>query len=258
VRVPGRARRAVRVVRALGPIDALSVRRDALLRWVLVLPLLVALAARWVLPGLLTRAGALLQRDARDLLPLYAPLVGVELLLFAPALAGMVVGFLLLDLRDDRTLAALQVTPLPLPWYLAYRLASPVVLSVALTLVLFPLAGITALGAGALLVAVAAAPLAPLLALALGAFAENKVQGFALVKGLGVVLPAPLLVYFVDAPWTAVFAVVPTYWPARLYWALLAGTPDAGLYLVGGLVYQGLLLVILLRRFDAAVHRTAA
>jgi fluoroquinolone transport system permease protein len=247
--------RALRVVRALGPIDVLSVRRDALLRWVLVLPLLVALAARWVLPDFLTRAGALLRRD---LSAVYAPLVGVELLLFAPALAGMVVGFLLLDQRDDRTLAALQVTPLPLSWYLAYRLTAPMALSVALTLVTFPLAGISELGAGALLVAVAAAPLAPLLALALGAFAENKVQGFALVKGLGVVLPAPLIAYFLDTPWTAALALVPTYWPSRLYWALLAGAPDAWLFLFGGLVYQGLLLVFLLRRFHATVHRTVA
>jgi fluoroquinolone transport system permease protein len=72
------------------------------------------------------------------------------------------------------------------------------------------------------------------------------------------VLPVPLIAYFVDAPWTAVLAVVPTYWPARLYWALLAGTPDAWLFFAGGLVYQGLLLVLLQRRFDATVHRTAA
>jgi fluoroquinolone transport system permease protein len=249
-----RLRYGLRAARALGPIDALSVRRDALLRWVLVLPLLVAVAARLVLPGFLARAGESLQRD---LLGLYAPLVGVELLLFAPALAGMVAGFLLLDQRDDRTLTALQVTPLPLTWYLAFRLAAPVALSVALTLVTFPLAGITQLGAGVLLVAVAAAPLAPLMALALGAFAGNKVQGFALVKGLGVVLPAPLLAYFVDAPWTAALAVVPTYWPARLYWALLDSAPQAWLFLAGGLVYQAVLLALLLRRFDAALHRPA-
>ena len=245
----------VRVVRALGPIDTLSVRRDALLRWVIVLPIGVALAARWILPGFLARAGESLQLDLR---PYYAPLVGVELLLFAPALAGMVIGFLLLDQRDDGTLVALQVTPVPLTWYLAYRLAAPVAISVALTLFTFPLAGITEIGAGALVVALAAAPLAPILVLALGLFAENKVQGFALVKGLGIVLPAPLIAYFVDAPWTALLGVVPTYWPARLYWALLADAPNAGLFLAGGLIYQGLLLAFLLRRFEVAAHRTAA
>jgi fluoroquinolone transport system permease protein len=246
---------AVQVVRALGPIDALSVRRDALLRWVLALPILVALAARWVLPGFLDRASESL---GQDLAPYYAPLVGVELLLFAPALAGMVVGFLLLDQRDDQTLVALRVTPLPLTWYAAYRLAAPVALSVALTLITFPLAGIGALGAAVLPLAVAAAPLAPIMALALGAFAENKVQGFALVKGLGIVLPAPLIAYFINAPWTAVLAVVPTYWPARFYWALLAGDANAAWFLAGGVVYQGALLVLLLRRFGVATGRAAA
>ena len=40
------------VVRAIGPIDVKSVRRDSLLRWVLLLPLLLAAAVRWVLPDM--------------------------------------------------------------------------------------------------------------------------------------------------------------------------------------------------------------
>jgi fluoroquinolone transport system permease protein len=247
---------ALRVLRTLGPIDALSVQRDPLLRWIVILPLGVALVARLVLPGFLSRLGENLQVD---LLPHYAPLVGVELLVFAPALAGMVVGFLLLDERDDRSLLALLVSPLPPTVYLAYRLLVPVAVSVALTLVMFPLAGINELGAGgALMGALAAAPLAPMMALVLGAFAENKVQGFALVKGLGIVLPAPLLVYFVDAPWTVVLGLAPTYWPARVYWALLTEPSAAWLLLLVGLVYQSALLVLLLRRFDQAMHRASA
>jgi fluoroquinolone transport system permease protein len=230
------------------------VARDPLLRWVLVLPLLVALAARLVLPGFLARAGGQL---GRDLSADYAPLVGVALLVFAPALVGMVVGFLLLDQRDDRTLTALRVTPLPLPSYLAYRLAVPVVLSTALTLVTFPVAAIAAPRAAAPLAALGAAPLAPLLALTLGAFAGNKVQGFALLKGLGVVLPAPLLVYFVHAPWTALLAAVPTYWPARLYWALLDADLGAWRFLAAGLLYQSVLLLLLLRRLDRVLRREA-
>jgi fluoroquinolone transport system permease protein len=43
------------------------------------------------------------------------------LVVVMPALVGMVIGFLLLDQRDDQTLAALQVTPLTLNGYLIYR-----------------------------------------------------------------------------------------------------------------------------------------
>ena len=40
-------------------------------------------------------------------------------LMTAPGIVGMVVGFLLLDERDERTLSALRVTPLSMRRYLA-------------------------------------------------------------------------------------------------------------------------------------------
>ena len=245
---------AIRAARAFGAVDALSVVRDPLLRWVLALPVLVALVSPWVLPGFLAQLGASLETD---LAAYYAPLVGVELLLFAPALAGMVVGFLLLDQKDDRTLDALRVSPLPLAWYLAYRLALPVAMSVLLTLITFPLAGLNDLGIGTLVVAVSAAPLAPMMALVLGTLATNKVHGFALVKGLGVVLPIPLIAYFVDAPWTVLLGVVPTYWPAQVYWSFLNGGSNAAPYFLIGLTYQALLVAVLLRRFSQAAGRSS-
>jgi fluoroquinolone transport system permease protein len=237
----------IRAARALGPVDLLSVRRDPLLRWVALMPLLFALPARFVLPGVAARAGDLL---GLDLLPHYPPVMGCALVLFTPAMVGMVVGFLLLDQRDDGTLAALRVTPLPLGAYVAYRLAAPVVVSTALTVAAFPIAGLAALGpAPLLLAALAAAPLAPLYALALAAFAQNKVQGFALVKLLSVLPLAPLVAYAADGPWTLPLALAPTYWPAQVYWRLGAGEGGGALlYLAAGVAYAAVLAALLLRR----------
>ena len=142
------------------------------------------------------------------------------LLLLPPAICGMVVGFILLDQRDDHTLTALRVTPLPLTGYLVYRLAAPMLLGVGMTLIALPLAGLVPLGPLELLgLALAAAPLAPLTALFLAAFAANKVQGFALQKALGLFLIAPFLGTLLPPPWQAVLWLVPTYWPAALLWA---------------------------------------
>ena len=58
------------VWRALGPIDMKSVGRDPLLRWLLLAPLLLALALRWLFPPLLTRIGEFL---GVALLPYYDP-----------------------------------------------------------------------------------------------------------------------------------------------------------------------------------------
>jgi fluoroquinolone transport system permease protein len=201
----------------------------------------------------LTRLGPLFGRDLTSLYPL---VIADALLLLAPAVIGLVVGFLLLDQRDDRTLLALQVTPIALPRYLAYRLVAPMLLSLPLTLAAFPLARLGDLVGWPLVVAaLAATPIAPLTALALAAFAENKVQGFALLKLANVLLLAPLATIFVGPPWSWLLAISPTYWPAKLFWLLQRGDASGWLYLLGGLIYHGLLLALLLRRFERVLHQ---
>jgi fluoroquinolone transport system permease protein len=243
--------RAIRAVRALGPIDAKSVARDPLLRWLVVYPVLLALLLRWGVPAL---AGRLEARYDFDLSGYYVLLMSflVELL---PILTGMVIGFLLLDGRDDRTLTALQVTPLTLNGYLAYRLMMPMLVSVVMTLVVFPLAGLVRVSLGPLvLMALGSAPLAPLFALLLGAFAGNKVEGFALSKASGVLFIPSVLAYFVDPPWQWAFGLIPTYWPAKAFWVQQAGGLGFVGFLLVGVAYQAFLLVPLLRSFNRVMQ----
>ncbi len=240
------------VVRALGPIDFKSVRRDSMLRWLVALPVALGLAARWGVPPL---TSWLAGRYAFDLTPYY-PLVMSLMVLAVPAFMGCVVGFLLLDQRDDHTLTALQVTPLTLNGYLIYRTTVPMLLSVVMTMLLIPLAGLVNLDfLPALLAALEATPIAPLYAVFMAAYAANKVQGFALVKGAGVLTWAAIFSYFVSSDWQWAFGIVPLYWPAKVLWMLEAGETGTWFVLVVGLLYQALLLVLLLRRYNRVVCR---
>jgi fluoroquinolone transport system permease protein len=109
-------------------------------------------------------------------------------LMTAPGMVGMVIGFLFLDERDARTLTALRTTPLSMRQYLLYRVALPLVLGTASTLIGYPLTGLTPLSLTTLLPIVVVASLsAPLLALVLAVAAPNKVAGFAVVKVLNLV-----------------------------------------------------------------------
>ncbi len=239
-------------VRALGPVDLKSVWRDPMRRWMAFLPLALALVARWFLPPLL---GRLSQWIGHDLGSATVPLVSCIMLMIAPVITGNVIGFLLLDHRDEGTLAALEVTPLRLGGYLAYRLSVPMAVAFAATLLMFPLAGIGVHWLPAVLGAFVAAPMAPLSALVLGAFARNKVQGFALMKAAGAVLWPPLFAFFVPLPWQLLFGVSPVYWPARVYWSALAGDANWALWAVPGLAWQGLLIWLLLRRYHRVAER---
>ena len=254
---------ALRALAALGPIDAKSAVRDPLLRWMLAVPVGAALLIRW---GLAPVSAFLLARLSFDLAP-YQPLVFSVVLLMMPGLFGMVIGFLLLDQRDDRTLEALQVTPLTLRGYLAYRIALPMALGAVLALVCVPLSGAPPIPLWALAVAaLAAAPLAPIYALFLAGFAANKVQGFALSKAMGVVFVAVVVAYLLDSSWQYALGVVLQFWLAKLYWLFVAGAEGgrvaasgsargAVLILAAGLAYQFGVLWLLLRRFDRVAHR---
>ncbi len=244
---------AARLVRAFGPIDARNVRRDSMLRWFAVLPLLLALGIRLIIPIVIERLGAILKLD---LMPYYHVIGSYVLLLITPILYGMVIGSLFLDQRDDGTLTALQVTPVSLRAYMAYRLSLPVVVGAIATLGAFAVAGVSDIGPLPLALCVlTSTPLAALAALALACFAENKVQGFALQKAGSVFLLPPLVAYFLPAQWQPLFALLPTYWPTRLYSAFQAGDPYWWAYLLAGLLYQALLLFLLLRRFEKVTSR---
>lgn len=243
---------AVGVVRALGAIDAKSVRRDPLLRWLVLGPVTLVLLVRWGTPYIAERLQGQL---GFDLTPYY-PLIVSLVLLLVPIMCGIVIGFLLLDQRDDRTITALQVTPLTLTGYLIYRTTAPVALSIVMTMIVLPFTGLVPIRLGTLvIVTLAAAPLAPLAAVFLATFSANKVQGFALMKASGVFNWPPMIAYFIDGPWQLAFGLTPTYWPVKLYWTMQAGDGGWWVYFVVGLVFQLLLIALLLRRFNRVMHR---
>jgi len=106
-----------------------------------------------------------------------------------------------------------------------------------------------------LLLSLLAAPLAPFYALILAALASNKVQGFAVSKGLGVLLLAPVSVYFVDPPFQWLFGIIPLYWPSKFLFDSMQGNGTGWIVFTIGLCYQLLLITLLTRRFNIMMQR---
>jgi fluoroquinolone transport system permease protein len=245
--------KAINVLKSLGPIDLRNIWRDSALGWMGFIPILCALILRWGVPPL---TAALFEQYAFDLSTYYPVLLSYFLILMCPVLFGVLIGFLLLDERDDNTLSALQVTPLTMTSYLVYRIVVPVIMSIVLMFIIFPIANLGTLAFWPLLITtIVAAPMAPMFALFLGAFAENKVQGFALMKGSGVILFVPIFAFFIESKWELVFGVLPTYWPLKVYWLLEAGRMDVWLYVLFALVYQFVVIGVFLRRFTNVLHQ---
>ncbi len=242
-------------LRALGPIDIRSIRRDSMLSWMVFIPILSAIILRFALPPLSAR---LLERYNFDLALFYPALLAYFFVVMSPVVFSVVIGFLLLDEKDDKTLTALQVTPLSLNTYLAYRIAIPVALTFIIMFIIFPLSGLDDLSPLAiLLTATAAAPLAPMFALYLASIAENKVQGFALMKLSGAILFVPIFAFFGNyGAWELLFGIVPTYWPMKTYALLSSGqTERVWVYLLAAVLYQSAITWLFARRFNRQMTR---
>jgi hypothetical protein len=53
-----------------------------------------------------------------------------------------------------------------------------------------------------------------------------------------------------DGPGKLLLGIVPTWWPTRLYWSFTgADTGPAWLFAIGSVIYAGVLMVALWRRF---------
>ncbi len=242
-----------RIFRSLGPIDIRNVRRDSALSWMIFLPILSALVVRWGVPALTAR---LIEQYQFDLAPYYPAILAYFFVVMCPITFGVLIGFMLLDEKDDNTLTALQVTPLSLNSYLGYRVAIPMVLTIILMYIIFPLANIWNLLPGALfLTALAAAPMAPMFSLFLASQAQNKVQGFALMKMSGMLLFAPIFAYFIDSNWTYAFGLIPTYWPMKVYWMYEAGQPNVWPFVIVAIVYQSVVTWLFVKRFHRILHQ---
>jgi fluoroquinolone transport system permease protein len=237
----------MRLTLSLARNDLLSLRRDPLLIYLALVPWLMVLLVRFAVPGLTVW---LWEGYGVDLVPHYPLIVSFFFIMEIPMIIGVVMGLLLLDERDDGILTALGVTPVSRGRFLRYRLALMIGLSAAHILICTPLTGM--IRPARLLqlipIAVLSSLFAPLLALVMAAFADNKLEGLALMKAFGVLLMGPVAAYFIHSPWQLFLGLLPSYWWARAYWAM-DNSGEMWAYLSVGTVYHMALILWLMRRF---------
>ncbi|MFA9445813.1 hypothetical protein [Egicoccus sp. AB-alg6-2] len=209
-------------VRSFARTDRRSLLGDGMLvTLALGIPLLAVLLRLAAGPG----NGWLESRLGVDLVAHLPVLWALVLVFHTPVMAGAITGMLFLEDRDAGVLPAVAVTRAGLSTLVAYRLTAAAVLTAAALMVALPLAGARhsagTPGVVATAVASAAASLVP--ALLLAALVRDRVAGMALMKVVALPLYLPLAWWFVDHPSAWAFALVPTGWAARAWWASRPG-----------------------------------
>lgn len=188
--------------------------RDSFLLFISFLPFLMGLLYRILIPEL--RQLLISHFD----LSLYYPLIMLFLVMMSPLLFGWVIGFSLLDDRDEDILAYMSITPLQKTGYLQFKIIAPVFISIIQGYLVLLIANLCPMDYIKLLpVIILAAMEAPLFALAQGVFAGNKVEGLAVGKLLGLVLIGPFISYFVDSPLAYLAGIIPPFWITETYFS---------------------------------------
>ena len=248
------------LARALGRNDVKLIGRDRFLLMIFGFALYIAVALRYGLPWLntyLADKGVLPSETLAQSLADYYPLIVVFMAVLQGAMmSGVIFGFMLLDEKDDNTIKAMLVTPVPLNHYVLYRVMLPSLLGFLIVvgmvlfidLVLLPLWQLVVIAAGASLVA-------PITALFYAIFAENKVQGFAVAKFVSLITYVVVWAWFVPEPWQWLFGLFPPYWICKAYWMALDGHGLWWLALLLGIVLQAGLLLVMVHRFKKVAYR---
>ncbi len=235
----------ISVIRA----DFKNIIRDEVLPGMPFIPVLIGLLLRFGVPRL-----TILLSDYLDLSEYYSFISGFFLVL-CPMFTGWIFGFLLLDEKDQHVLAVIRCTPIGNRRFILYRFIFAIVFSAVLSSALLLIAGLTPFHAAYTLPVILLASLeAPLFALFLAAFAENKIQGLALGKIGGFLFLGPFVTLFVQSFWHLLGGLSPAYWVTQAY---IFGMQNAELYFVylgSGFIYHILIGSILMKNFTRNIR----
>lgn len=177
--------------------------RDPSLRTFLFMPVLILLMVCVLCPYL------------KETYPEVAPYI-IYIVIMSCTQASTMYGFIysvvFLDERDTEVSKMYGILPISKSGFLLNRLFAPYLLSTITTFVILMLQPLYTLNVvGTFLFASLFGLLAPILALAVGALANNKIEGMTWFKGLNLMVSLPLAAFFLP-DYKYAFSFVPTFW----------------------------------------------
>jgi fluoroquinolone transport system permease protein len=235
---------------AFGRNDIRGTYRDPLLVMIVFAPVIWTSGVYILTPRFTTM---LADRYDFDLVPYYPLILTAFLLLTSIIIVGGLAAFLVLDEVDAGTLAALRVTPIPLSMFFSYRAGTVMAVTTVYVIVTLSFSGILEPGIWPALIPIGllSGVSAVVTMLLIVALANNKIQGLAMLRALGMLIAGlPCLPWFIDSGWNLAFGALPPYWAAKAFWVASAhGTWWP--YVVVGVVYNLAVAWPLFRRFRA-------
>ncbi|QVK17920.1 ABC transporter permease [Mycoplasmatota bacterium] len=220
--------------------------RDSMMKVMLIYPLILCIIGRFVIP-------AIAKTSHFEVDPIADYLVSV-LILITPLIYGALIGFSILDDRDDKVLTSIRITPLSVHQFISFRLIVGTLLAFIGCIIVMWFSNIGSFTFGEIIALSFLSALAtPVSGLIINALAHNKIEGFAVMKGTGTIIIFPIIaLYFTDAK-EFIFSLAPGFWPAKAISSIVRN--DSLLlsytqYYLIGLIYVIVLNIIVYQIFS--------
>lgn len=230
---------------ALSINDVKNIFRDRTLTIIFLMPVIIILLLRLVIPPLINK------------FPVLADYYTVIVALFCAATAvspAFIVSFIMLDEKDENVLQVIRVMPLSPRVFVLYRILFIFLFGFIFSLLTIQFSALENFTLTAVVsVSVLFAMLAPTTALLIITFARNKIEGITLLKGINFIMMLPLLFFFVKSSWTVLLGVIPVYWTYQLFYAIVHSS-SYGLYGLVSILLHAIFLAVLYKQFRKRVY----
>ena len=167
---------------------------------------------------LISTSSLLLPYLERSVSQTVSTLALIVLLLMTGIIFGAISGFSMLDDQDDGVLFSLKITPISMNTYIILKLFIAFIFSFIGTFALFLIMDLISFEflLVNMMTILLASLQAPFIALVMSSFAQNKVEGFVIMKLTGLTLIGPIVSLFIFDYKEFFLSIFPGFWPARL------------------------------------------
>ncbi|MBH1941831.1 hypothetical protein I5677_13085 [Mobilitalea sibirica] len=245
--------------------EAKTILRDTINLYMCMFPIIILLLASYVFPMIFETM------EEGQGLEVTMLILLIVVLIFGSFFLAAMATFLLLDNKDENTLNTVAVTPVGASGYIKFKMTYIYIMTVISTIVvllgtkliagnryaiqgvsLFDRIGIVHIIGFALVGAL----FTPALALVQSAFAKNKIEGFAFIKGTGMVAMIPILMILdtFEGGLQYILGIFPNFWAVKglllkLFPIENSANLNYPLYLLIGAAYNIFILIVAYRFF---------
>lgn len=139
------------------------------------------------------------------------------LICLTPMFVAMISAFLLLEEKDEGLQAFYQITPARGCSYLFARVGLPMIWAFIITIIVSAVFHISSLSFDTIFLSALISSLTGIfLAMMVVSVAENRVEGLAISKLMGVSFLGLVLIWFIPAPYHFIMAFLPSFWIGKI------------------------------------------